>query len=417
MTLQGKKLLILGGASVHFKLVNAAREMGVYTIVTDNVPLSYSKSMANKSYDINIYDLDALIEMCKKENVDGVLSCYLDPCQRPYNELCERLGYPCYGTKGQFFTMTNKHAFKKACRQNDVDTIPEYLETEFDSITYPVFVKPVDSRGSRGQSVCYTKEDLDAAISIAKKESSNGEIVVEKYMKGASEFQVTYFFINGVPYLLRTVDSYCGSESNRLNKVVACAVSPSQYTDLYIQTAHKRVIKMFENLHIRNGPVFMQGFVDKGVFRFFDPGLRFPGVDYDLIYKRVFNIDVMKAMITFALSGSFGASSFPERSVYLEGQRAAVLFPTVRAGLVENIEGEDILAKTPEVISILPRWGLGSMIPWSYNVNQRSAEIDILCSNTEALKSSIDRIQSKYKFYDHNGSDMTLELFDTSRIV
>lgn len=40
---QGKKLLILGGAYLHNKVVEAAHEMGIYTIVTDNVPNSPAK--------------------------------------------------------------------------------------------------------------------------------------------------------------------------------------------------------------------------------------------------------------------------------------------------------------------------------------------------------------------------------------
>ena len=33
-----KKILVLGSASVHVKLIKAAQEMGIYTITTDNVP-------------------------------------------------------------------------------------------------------------------------------------------------------------------------------------------------------------------------------------------------------------------------------------------------------------------------------------------------------------------------------------------
>ena len=40
---QGKKLLILGGAYLHNKVVEAAHVMGIYTIVTDNVPNSPAK--------------------------------------------------------------------------------------------------------------------------------------------------------------------------------------------------------------------------------------------------------------------------------------------------------------------------------------------------------------------------------------
>ena len=78
---QGKKLLILGGAYLHNKVVEAAHEMGIYTIVTDNVPNSPAKKIADKAYDINVSDVDGIVEMCRRENVDAVLTVMLDFCQ------------------------------------------------------------------------------------------------------------------------------------------------------------------------------------------------------------------------------------------------------------------------------------------------------------------------------------------------
>ena len=416
MNYSGKKILILAGANVHLKLVEAAHAMGVYTIVTDNVPDSPAKKIANKSYDININDMKGLKKICEDEHVDGIISGFIDPCQRAYNEICECKGYYCYGTKDQFFKMTDKHAFKKMCIEYGVDVIPEYKEDELSSVVYPVFVKPVDSRGSRGQTVCYNEDHLQEAIANAKKESSNGDIIIEKYMMNAHEFQVTYFFLNGEPYLLRTCDSYCGSKDNHMEKVVACAISPSSITDKYLEYAHTRVVKMFKSLGIKNGPVFMQGFEDNGVFRFFDPGFRFPGVDYERIYKKVFGIDLMQAMICFALSGDCGISTLPLEGVWLQGKRAAILFPTVRAGTVSAINGLEEIGASDEVVSFLPRYSVGDTIGWTYNVNQRSAEIDFISDSTESLKKAIGRIQEAFKFIDRNGKEMTFEIFDTKRI-
>lgn len=128
-----------------------------------------------------------ILEHFMTNYVDGVICGYIDPCQRPYQQICDALDLPCYGTKDQFFYMTDKHAFKKMCMENGVDVIPEYTEEEALSgqAEFPLFVKPVDSRGSRGQSVCYTTEQLENAINFAKSESSNGDILIEKYMKGA----------------------------------------------------------------------------------------------------------------------------------------------------------------------------------------------------------------------------------------
>lgn len=417
--LRGKKLLILGGTPQHCKLVRAAMEMGVYTIVTDYLPDSAAKKICDKAYAINIMDVDAIVQMCREEKVDGVISGYIDPCQRPYYQICEKLGLPCYGTREQFFKMTDKHAFKEMCKQNQVDVIPEYFEEDIEKgkVKYPVFVKPVDSRGSRGQSVCYNEEDLRKAIDFAKSESSNGDILIEKYMKEAHEFQVTYFFIDGEPYLIRTVDSYCGEEEHHLEKVVACAVSPSRFTELYLKNAHEKVVKMFKKLGFRNGPIFMQGFEDEGVFRFFDPGLRFPGVDYEMVYKSVYGIDIMKAMVQIALTGECKGFALPEDGVWIKGKRVAVLFPTIKAGIVARLDGEEEIKNNENVVSYLPRCEKGDIIEWAYNVNQRSAEIDVIGDDTEELKKVIREVQNVFIVRDEDGNDMTFERFPIDIII
>lgn len=416
--MNGKKLLVLGGTHQQCKIVRAAKELGAYTIVTDYLADSPAKLICDKAYNYNIKDVESIVAMCKEENVDGVIAAYIDPCQRPYNQICDALNLPCYGTSEQFFKMTDKHAFKQMCFENGVGIIPEYSQEDIEmgKVEFPVFVKPVDSRGSRGQAVCYSYEELKASIECAKQESSNGDVLIEKYMGDAHEFQVTYYFVNGIPYLIRTVDSYTGSEENHLEKVVACAVSPSQYTDVYIATTHEKVVRMFQKLGIKDGPIFMQGFESQGEFYFFDPGLRFPGVDYELVYQATYDVDLMKLLVTYALTGKSPKVTLPEDGVRLKGARAAVWFPTLKAGTVKKIKGEDSIRRDPHVISYLPRCYEGERIEWTYNVNQRFAEVDILASNTEELKNVLKNLQEKVSITDTNGNEMVFEKFDVSRI-
>lgn len=407
-----EKILILGGTAQQIKLVEAAKRKGLYTIVVDYLKDSPAKRIADKSYMNDIHDVDGIVQVCKEEGVKGVICGYIDPCQRPYQKICSQFNVPCYGSEEQFYLMTDKHAFKKMCIENGVGTIKEYQENDQD-IEFPVFVKPVDSRGSRGQSVCYNYEELKKACLYAKSESSNGDILIEKYMKGAQEFQVTYFFVNGTPYLIRTADSYCGSEEKHLEKVVACAVSPSKYTDLYVEKAHAKVVNMFKNMGYKNGPIFMQGFVYENDFYFFDPGLRFPGVDYERIVKKAYGVDLMDAMIDIAM-GKEISIQIPKTCYSLEGKKAAVLFPTVCKGTIKTLEGID--STDEEIISAIPRCEVGDTLEWTYNVNQRLAEIDVLSNNLDDLKNALSRIQKNIKVLDEENQNMIYEYFDVERI-
>ena len=217
--LKGKKLLVIGGVFQHCKLVEAAHELGVSVIVDDYLPPEQApaKQMAEKYYMHNITDYDDIIAMCKEEKVDGIISTSLDACQRPYQVLCERMGFPCFGTKEQYKILTDKNTFKEYCRKTGVDTIPQYLEEQFatpesckESVEFPIFIKPCDSRGSRGQSICNTYEEAIHAIAFAKSESESGQIVIEKYMGQSNDFSMTIIVVNGKAYPFRTVDRILG---------------------------------------------------------------------------------------------------------------------------------------------------------------------------------------------------------------
>lgn len=414
----GSKLLIISGATVHAKVVEAAKRLGVYTIVTDYLESSPAKLIADKSWMHSILDTDSIVEQSKKEDIDGVLAVCIDPAQRPYQEVCKLLNKPCFCNEEQVFTMTDKHAFKRFCVSCGVDVVPEFTQDDIKnrSIEFPVLVKPVDSRGSRGQTVCNDYKSLEAAVAAAKQESSNGDILIEKYMDGCQEVQVTYCFINGEAYLIRTADSYTGTKENQLEKVVACAVSPSQYTQEYLDYAHENVVKMFKKLGVRNGPVFMQGFKDGNTFRFFDPGIRLPGVDYERVYKNVFGIDLMEIFVRYALTGACGDVILPDNSVWLKGKRVAILFPTVKPGVISNVSGMDAVAKCERIISCWTRYDVGDTVPLCHDVNQRFAEVDILADNTEQLKSAIDWWFKTVSIEDTDGNSMVYERFDSERI-
>lgn len=418
--LRNKKILVLAGASVHVKLVEAAKSLGCYVIVTDYLIDSPAKRIADEAWNLNISDVDAIVRKCQEVGVQAVISGWIDPCQRYYQEICDKLSLPCLGTKDQFYKMTDKHAFKKMCVESGVGVIPEYTVDDCiaDSKCFPVFVKPVDSRGSRGQAVCYDIESLLEAVEVARKESSNGDIIIEKYMADAHEFQVTYFYIDGIGYLIRTVDSYTGEEKDGLNKVVACSISPAACTDQYIESGtNQSVLAMFEKLGIKNGPIFMQGFEKDGHFYFFDPGLRFPGVDFEMIYRNVYGIDLMKNMVYFAFTGKMLDQELPDSGVYLDNGIGCVLFPTLRAGIISKVEGVKELLSRKGVVSISQRWKVGDEIGWTYNVNQRFAEIDLYANDLQSMKHMIDSVQNSIEVYAEDGKDMIYPKFDVTRIT
>ncbi len=415
----GKKLLILGGANQHLKFIEAAKKWGIYTIVTDYLPDSPCKKVCDESLNYDIRDINSIVNYCNNNNVDGVVSGFLDPCQIPYSKICNLLNLPCYGTYDQFYKFTNKKAFKSLCKKNGVNVITEYTEDDYYNhrIEYPVFIKPTDSRGSRGQTICYSPENVLSAIALAKKESSDGDCIIEKYMGDCDEVQITLFLIDGKIYIERTVDSNRGSIDLSLQNVVSCSISPSRYTDSYRKNAHPSVCRMINDLGIKNGPVFMQGFYKDDQFYFFDPGLRFPGVEYERIYEKVWGVNFAELLILYALDGHFPKGLLlPDEGEKMKGKVASVFFPVLRGGEIKTILGVEEYKSLSQTISFLTRYDELDVVPWSFDVNQRYAEIDILGSDINDVINSIKDFYRLVSVKDQWDKDMFFDKFNTNKL-
>ena len=412
-----KKLLILAGARVHCKVVQSAKEMGIYTIVTDYLDISDSpaKQIADEAWSINIMDVDEIVEKCKEKKVDGVLNFCIDPAQRPYQQICEKLGLPCIGTKEQFDILTDKRKFKEFCKFNDVDVVEEYSreEIERNKVSYPVFIKPSDSRGSRGQYICWNRDEAVSASQKASLESSDGSFICERYMHGIRDAATAFFVIDGEPYLVKFGDRVLGKEEDNLNRQVMCTLLPSTFSNTFEYKVYDRVKRMIRNLGITYGPVFIQGFIEGDTVKFYDPGLRMPGSNYDLILKKATGFDTVKSMIHFALTGDTKTVYGNPNDCYRLNNKKALLFTvSVRPGIIGKIEGFDTVVNDPCTIYGFTLLSEGDNVPASGDISQRVAEFGILIPNKEKTEEFINRFYGEFKVFDKNGNDMIV-----SRII
>lgn len=417
MDYTSKKLLILCGNVVHIKVVEAARQMGIYTIVTDSLPVDEApaKKIADEALFLNVLDVDGIVDYCRKNGVDGVINFCNDIGQRPHQQICEKLGLPCFGTREQFFKLTDKNAFKQMCIQGGVDVIPQYTvqQANDNDVEYPVLVKPVDSRGSRGQAVCYTKEELLRAIQIAEKESTNGQAIIEKYMAGKQDFSMTYVFKDGEAYLTRTGNRYLGKEEDGLNKQCIGSVSPSSSTQMYLDNVHERVVNALKAIGIENGPVFMQGFIDGDTVRFYDPGLRFPGTEYEKLLYTATGINLMKEMIKLSLGGEISDYNGALRDAYkLNGKISIQLLVSARGGKISVFDGLEEIESHPDVVAVAQRCFVGDEVVQTGDVKQRICEIVILCDKEKAQE-TVKWVQSKLIVLDENKENMLVSQFDS----
>lgn len=411
--LEGKKLLVLAGADVHVKIVNAAKEAGIYTIVTDylDVEESPAKQIADEYWDLSITDVDAIVQKCKEEKVNGVLAYCIDPAQIPYQQICEKLNLPCYGSKDQFAILTDKRLFKDCCVSNSVGIIPEYSEgdIETEKIKYPILVKPTISRGSRGQTICSRKEEVYQAIKIARNESKDGGVLIERFMQGIQDMAFAYMVVGAEPYLLKIGDRYLGKPEDNLERQQMATVIPSRFTNEYLDASDKRVKAMIKKIGITFGAVFFQGFYEDGQEYMYDPGLRFPGSDFDIVLKQATGFDPMKSFVRYALTGDINSCCGDIKNAYnYNGGHCLILSLSAREGKISTLEGVDEVAKHPYVFSAYARRKVGDIIENRGDVTQRVAEFCAYIPKGYSIEEFVEYIYCTVQVKDENDKDMII---------
>ena len=123
---KGKRILFLGAVRPLCEAVEVAKKMGMYTIVTDYLPNSPAKKYADKACMVSTIDVDAVVELCKKEKVDGLFTAFTDSMLPYARKICDIMGYPFYASEKQIELSLNKKLFKETCKKYGVPVPAEY---------------------------------------------------------------------------------------------------------------------------------------------------------------------------------------------------------------------------------------------------------------------------------------------------
>src|SRR5688572_18316283 len=99
MNLSGKKLIVLGGNPETGALVEIANVLGIHTIVVDPNPHAPAKKFAAESHELDGFDVEGIVNLARRRQVDGVLVGVADILVAPYYQVCEDMGLPCYASR------------------------------------------------------------------------------------------------------------------------------------------------------------------------------------------------------------------------------------------------------------------------------------------------------------------------------
>lgn len=185
-----RKILILGAGVYQVPLIQKAKELGLYTIVTSIKGNYPGFAMADKVYFVNTTDKDACLRIAKEESIDAVCTTGTDVALPTMGYINDKLGL-CGPSEYSAIVSSNKLLMKQSLEQSGVQTalfgkVMSYQDCVeiAESIGYPCVLKVVDSSGSRGIQIVQNASSLEQAYNKILPFTKQNYVIVEKFLNG-----------------------------------------------------------------------------------------------------------------------------------------------------------------------------------------------------------------------------------------
>ena len=417
---RGKKLLIIGGEANISNIVTQAKEMGVYTIVAergnDTCKLP-AKAIADEAWDMDYSDIDGLAKKCLEVGVNGVFSGYSEGKVFYAAQLVQKLGTPFYVTPEQIELTRNKRVFKELCTKNGIPTPKEYCKNgrvcdlDKDSIEYPVIVKPADYGGRIGITICYNREELDDALSLAEQNSITHTVVVEEYLSGM-ELTAIYTIVDGQISLSIINDKYLSREGEKYACLCDVAITPSRFYQLYLDTVDAKIKNFLRDIGVKNGIAGFQLIATDEKIVAFEMGLRLNGGNDWKILDRCNGINHMKMLINHSLTGSMGDSVEKDNPRIKQFMATYVMY--AHGGEVGHVDYPE-MEENKNLLDVSKYVYVGKNILDKGTTQQRVISFKLRADTLEEMAESIQCIQNRVKANDIDGQNMLFKRFDVAR--
>lgn len=179
---------MLGGSLQQVPAIKRAKELGFYVITCDYLPSNPGHKYADEYYDVSTTDLEGVLQLAQKLNVDGIIAYASDPAAPTAAYVSEKMGIP-GNNYNSVKILTEKDLFREFLSNNGFCTPKAkgyytYKDAmrDIDNYRFPIMVKPVDSSGSKGVVKVYSKTELEAAVEEALSYSRSKRFIIEEFI-------------------------------------------------------------------------------------------------------------------------------------------------------------------------------------------------------------------------------------------
>ena len=405
-----EKLLILGCSIGTEDALRYAKQEGIYTILTDYLPIGIStlKEEADEYWMIDVADLDTLEVRCRENAVKGIFAASSEFCLDKARELCKRLDLPFYASDEGWMSSRDKERFKQHCIDCDLDVPKRYdIQTLFtesfhEDICWPVVVKPVDACAKKGFSICHNEDELKRGIEYAGHQSETDRVMVEEYIEG-EEMGAVYLLNNGDVVNVSTAD-FVHMPVNGSSSFTYIRHN-SIYEGEYTSNLSKKVERLFKSMGCRNGVASFQLVRKNGRYYFLEMGYRLNGGGTWIIDEKLCGINIVKYLVDFALRHKTDLYVKKRKAVF-EYQAGGTYLIWARPGRIARIEGVEEIERDIRIIN--QNFKEGDCVPEIVSLKQVAFYICLVDKSEEGIGKKLERINKTLHMKDTDGKEMLL---------
>ncbi|MFZ2285533.1 MAG: ATP-grasp domain-containing protein [Bacteroidales bacterium] len=204
--------MIFGAGINQLELIREAKTLGFTSVVVDPQPDPPGREEADIYCCTGGNDYEATREVAIRYGVRGIVTGQMEKPLRLMARLANELGF-IFNSPEVTERCLDKWLMKKAFIASGVPCARGVLLKEGDEtdlpgdMVYPVIIKPRDSYSSRGVYKCDTQYDMTQHISESRMYSSNGDVLIEEFLRGR-EYSVEALTFNGITTIVQSTEKY-----------------------------------------------------------------------------------------------------------------------------------------------------------------------------------------------------------------
>lgn len=295
-----KKILIVGGSHSEIPLVNAAKELGLYTITSGNQQHGLAHKYSDEFHLCDYSDKEKVLELAQELKVDYICFGAHDFSYLSTVYTAHKLSIPFFDTNETALILHHKDKFKEFCKTNNIKTVKAYSFDSFDSaiefankFTLPFMIKPIDLGGGKGVLKIVDKNQINDAIKNAFAYSKSKRIIIEDFFKGTLHSFSAFLANQKIKFFFEDTEIECANNPYG----VCTSISPT--VDFYQvkQALITEIEKIASLLTLKDGLLHCQYLKNGEDFSIIELTRRMPGDMYNIPVETSTNFQYAKNII------------------------------------------------------------------------------------------------------------------------